>query len=70
MKPWKRDAINFDDFEEIGYNAEWDTYGVHGSNVYHDGHFIGEIPWKSPQDLNDLTDEELQEVFAEYGIII
>ena len=31
--------LTFEDYEEIGYNAEWDTWGVHGVNVYEDGHY-------------------------------
>lgn len=65
----ERNKYTFDEFEEIGYNAEWDTWGVHGVNVYEDGHFIGEIPWVSVEEVEGMDDSELAELFNKYGII-
>ena len=65
-----RAILSFEDFEEIGYNAQWDTWGVHGVNVLEDGHEIGEIPWVTEAEVEDMTDEELQDLLDEYGILI
>lgn len=61
--------LTFEDYEEIGYNAEWDTWGVHGVNVYEDGHYIGEIPWETEDELAEMTDDEISAILLAHGII-
>ena len=65
-----RHNYTFEEYDEIGYDAEWDTWGVHGTNIYYNGHYVGEVAWKTPQDFEEMTDEEFEETLNENGIII
>lgn len=66
----KRELLRFENFEETSYNAEYDCWGFHGVNVYYDGHYAGEIAWRTEQEMADMTDSEIEEVFNENGILI
>ena len=70
IKIMDRRKLTFENYEESSYNAEWDCWNVHGVNVYQDGHWIGEIAWKTEEEVADMTDEELEETLAENGILL
>lgn len=65
-----RSKLRFEDYEESSYNATWDTWNVHGVNVYHEDHYVGEVAWVSENEVADMTDEEVEEMLLENGILI
>ena len=65
----KREEYTLELYEVMGYDAEWDTWGFHGSEVYHKGHRVGLIPWETPEDLEAMDDDHLENIFNEYGIL-
>ena len=65
-----RSKLRFEDYEESSYNATWDTWNVHGVNVYYEDHYVGEVAWKSEEEVADMTDDEVEEMLVENGIII
>ena len=62
--------FTFEPYEVMGYDAEWDTWGFHGSEIYYKGHYIGILPWIDPADIDEMDMEELSNYFDEYNIII
>lgn len=65
-----RTEFTFEPYEVMGYDAEWDTWGFHGTEVYHNGHYLGILPWIDPSDIDAMDDDELERNFDEFGIII
>ena len=41
---------------------------VEGTNVYEDGHYIGQIKWVTPNEIEGMEDDELEKLFAENEI--
>jgi hypothetical protein len=41
---------------------------VEGTDVFEDGHYIGSVKWKLPEELSEMDDDELEELFAENEI--
>lgn len=65
-----RSKLRFEDFEEFSLNAETGGWGRKGVNVYYEDHYVGEIEWKTEEEVADLTDEEVEEMLLENGILI
>ena len=56
------------------FNAGLDKYtcecDVEGTDVYYDEHYVGSVKWVLPDELEEMTDDELEEVFNENEILI
>lgn len=64
------DEFEFRYFFNAGLDRRTFQCDVEGSDVYRYGHYIGSVPWKMPDELEALDDEELTIVLAENGIYI
>jgi hypothetical protein len=64
-----REKITFENYQENDYNELWDVWNVNGVKVYEDGHLIGNIAWKSEEEISNMTDEEVEEMLVENAII-
>lgn len=55
------------------FNAGLDKYtcecDVEGTDVYYDEHYVGSVNWKLPDELSEMDDDELEEIFDECGIL-
>ena len=68
-----RENFKFKYFFDTGYNKKTGECDVEGVDVYEidlndSEHFIAEIPYVTPNDIEDMTDEEFEEFCAENGL--
>lgn len=57
-----RNRITFEPFEVMGYDAEFDTWGVYGIEIYIDGKYAGKIGWVKIEEVESMSDEEIEEL--------
>lgn len=63
-----RSKLTFRYFFNAGFDRETCECDLEGTDVFEDGHYIGSVRWKMPDELSEMDDSELEEVFAENGI--
>ena len=65
-----REKLYFRYFFNAGLDRVTCECDVEGTDVYYEGHYVGSVKWKMPCELAEMTDDELEEVFAECNILI
>ena len=66
----KREDYIFRYFLNAGYDKVTNECDLEGSDVYDkDGHYLGTIKWVTPDEIEDMSDDELMELFFENDII-
>lgn len=63
-----RSKLTFKHFFNAGLDRTTCECDVEGTDVFEDGHYIGSIKGKDPEEIAELSDDELEEVFAENEI--
>lgn len=63
-----RSKLTFRYFFNEGFDRETCESDIEGTDVFEDEHYIGSVKWKLPNELSEMDDNELEEVFAENGI--
>ena len=61
--------ITFKYFFNAGFDRVTGECDVEGTDVFEDGHYIGSIRWKTPNDLAQMEYDELEEIFAQNYIM-
>jgi hypothetical protein len=64
-----REEFEFKYFFNAGIDRVTGECDVEGTDVYQDGHYIGSVKWKTPEELEDMSDKELEEELLWSGII-
>ena len=64
-----REEFEFKYFFNAGIDRVTGECDVEGTDVYQDGHYIGSVKWKTPDELEDMSDKELEEELLWSGII-
>lgn len=65
-----RSDLTFKYFFNAGLDRMTLECDVEGTDVFQNGHYIGSIKWKLPEELEEMTDEELEEIFFENNILV
>jgi hypothetical protein len=65
-----REKLEFKYFFNAGLDRVTCECDVEGTDVFEDGHYIGSVKWKYPEELEAMSDEELEEEFAWNGILL
>ena len=65
-----REKLEFRYFFNAGLDRITCECDVEGSDVFYEGHFVGSVKWRLPEDLSGMEDDELEEQFARNGILI
>lgn len=65
-----RESLDFIYFFNAGIDRITCECDVEGTSVFYNGHFVGEIKWVTPDELEAMDDDELEEIFLEHGILI
>jgi hypothetical protein len=60
--------LTFKYFFNAGVDRVTGDCDLEGTDVFENGHYIGSVRWKIPEELEEMSDEELEQVFAENGI--
>ena len=60
--------LTFKYFFNAGVDRVTGDCDLEGTDVYENGHYIGSVRWKIPEELEEMSDEKLEQVFAENGI--
>lgn len=63
-----RNRLEFRYFFNAGFDRETCECDVEGTDVYEDGHYIGSVKYKMPDELSAMDDDELEEALAENNI--
>ena len=63
-----RSKLTFRYFFNAGFDRETCECDLEGTDVFEDEHYIGSVKWKMPDELSEMDDDELEEVFAQNGI--
>ena len=63
-----RSKLTFRYFFNAGFDRETCECDLEGTDVFEDGHYIGSVKWKLPDELSEMDDDELEEVFEENEI--
>lgn len=64
-----REEFEFRYFFNAGIDRVTCQCDVEGSDVFQNGHYIGSLNWVHPMDIAEMTDDELEELFKENGIL-
>lgn len=64
-----REEFTFRYFFNAGIDRVTCQCDVEGSDVFQNGHYIGSLNWVHPMDIAEMTDDELEELFKENGIL-
>lgn len=65
-----RSKLEFKYFFNAGIDRVTGECDVEGSDVFEDGHYVGSINYRLPSELSEMDDFELEEIFAENGILL
>jgi hypothetical protein len=65
-----REKLEFRYFFNAGIDRITCECDVEGTDVFEDGHYIGSVKWKTPEELEEMSDNELEEEFAWNGILL
>lgn len=65
-----RSKLEFKYFFNAGIDKVTGECDVEGSDVFEDGHYVGSINYRLPSELSEMDDSELEEIFAENGILL
>lgn len=65
-----RDKLTFRYFFNAGIDRITGICDAEGTDILYDGYYVGCIYFKHPSELAEMEDEELEEVFAENGILL
>lgn len=65
-----REKLTFRYFFNAGLDRVTCECDVEGTDVFEDGHYIGSVKWKTPEELEEMSDSELEEEFACNGILL
>lgn len=65
-----RSKLWFRYFFNAGLDRHTCECDVEGTDVYYDEQYVGSVNWKLPDELEEMTDDELEEVFNENEILI
>ena len=60
--------LTFKYFFNAGVDRVTGDCDLEGTDVFENGHYIGSVRWKIPEELEEMSDEELEQVFAENSI--
>lgn len=60
--------LTFKYFFNAGVDKVTGDCDLEGTDVFENGHYIGSVRWKIPEELEEMSDEELEQVFAENGV--
>jgi len=60
--------LTFKYFFNAGVDRVTGDCDLEGTDVFENGHYIGSVRWKIPEELEEMSDAELEQVFAENGI--
>ena len=66
----EREKLTFEYFFNAGIDRTTGECDVEGSDIFLDGHYVGSVNWKTPDEREEMTDDELEEEFACSGIIL
>ena len=61
--------LTFKYFFNAGVDRVTGDCDLEGTDVFENGHYIGSVRWKIPEELEEMSDAELEQVFAENGIV-
>lgn len=64
-----RSKLWFRYFFNAGLDKVICEYDVEGTDVYYDEHYVGSVNWVLPDELSEMDDDELEEIFDECGIL-
>lgn len=64
-----RGELSFKYFFNAGLDRRTLECDVEGTDVYQNDHYIGSVKWKLPNELEEMTDDELEEIFFENDIL-
>lgn len=64
-----RSKLWFRYFFNAGLDKVICEYDVEGTDVYYDEHYVGSVNWVLPDELSEMDDDELKEIFDENGIL-
>jgi hypothetical protein len=65
-----REELEFKYFFNAGLDRVTCECDVEGTDVFQNGHYIGSVKWKLPDEVEELDDYELEIVLAENGILL
>ena len=65
-----REKFEFRYFFNAGLDRITGEDDVEGTDVFYEGHYVGSVKWRLPEDLSGMEDDELEEQFARNGILI
>ncbi len=65
-----REKLYFRYFFNAGLDSVTCECDVEGTDVYYEGHYVGSVKWKMPSELAEMTDDELEDVFVEWNVLI
>lgn len=60
--------LTFKYFFNAGVDRVTGECDLEGTDVFEDGHYIGSVNWTMPEELEEMSEEELKQVFLENGI--
>ena len=63
-----RSKLTFRYFFNAGLDRETCECDLEGTDVFEDVNYIGAVKWKLPDELSEMDDDELEEVFEENEI--
>lgn len=63
-----RSKLTFRYFFNAGLDKTTGMCDIEGTDVYEDGHYVGSIYWKLPNEIEEMEDDELEELFDENNI--
>ncbi len=67
---FNRDELTFERFFNAGIDRITGECDVEGTDVFHNGHYVGSIKWVYPTEISEMEDDELEQLLLENGIII
>jgi hypothetical protein len=65
-----RNNLTFEPFFNAGVDRVTGECDVEGTDVFDNGHYAGSLNWVTPEEVNQMTDEELEEKLLENGIFV
>ena len=54
-----REELEFRYFFNAGIDRVTGECDVEGSDVFHNGHYVGSINWTTPEEIGSMSDDEV-----------
>lgn len=65
-----REELEFRYFFNAGIDRVTGECDVEGSDVFHNGHYVGSIKWTLPSEIAVMDDDEVENLLVTNGILI